>query len=271
MSVDAFHTMLDRLKALPVKTIDVIGGEPTIHPGIVRIIREAERRGYQVNLSSNGTQPDVLREMLSRRTRLTVGISINDRETLEDLRDFVQRQNPVVKTVFHRPIDTALIRDIISLRPEKFYLIYRDAMERAELVHTVPFPQFMNTVANHANALQVGTVYCSGFIPDIQHYPELAHARCPAGTTKLGVMPDGSVYPCNLLFGRTEFLLGNILTDPFEVIWRHPALGFFRSFAENACMQTSCELHGRCHGGCPAHSLLLSGDIAAPDPRCSPA
>jgi radical SAM protein with 4Fe4S-binding SPASM domain len=111
-------------------------------------------------------------------------------------------------------------------------------------------------------------VYCSGFLPDIEHYPELSQTRCPAGTTKLGVMPDGSVYPCNLFFGKKEFFLGNILTDPFESIWSHEVLAFFRSVTENPCLVRHCTVRSECHGGCPAHSLFITGDLAAPDPRC---
>ena len=44
-------------------------------------------------------------------------------------------------------------------------------------------------------------------------------------------MPDGSVYPCNLFFGRKEFFLGNILHDPFEAIWRSQALGILQDLS----------------------------------------
>jgi radical SAM protein with 4Fe4S-binding SPASM domain len=83
-------------------------------------------------------------------------------------------------------------------------------------------------------------------------------------------MPDGSVYPCNLFFGFEEFLLGNIFTDPFEEIWGHRQLSFFRTFSGNKCPRKDCELHHRCHGGCPAHSYAHFGKRSAPEPRCVP-
>jgi radical SAM protein with 4Fe4S-binding SPASM domain len=117
---------------------------------------------------------------------------------------------------------------------------------------------------------RVSVVFCSGFLPDLEQYPQLLKARCPAGTTKLGIMPDGSVYPCNLFFGKEEYRLGNILSDPFDAIWRHSALAFFRTFSGNRCPRTSCALHARCHGGCPAHSYARFGKHSAPEPRCVP-
>jgi len=267
MTYETFHAMLDRLKALSVKTVDIIGGEPTMHPELIRIVREAGRQGFRVNVSSNGTDTAVLKELCGMGRDVTLGISINDRETLDQLGGFIQRYQPVVKTVYTRRIDITLMRDILALKPGKFYLIYRDAMEQTELADSVTFPYYRKVVAQDPHSSQTGMVYCSGFIPD-SSYPELSNVRCPAGTTKLGVMPDGAVYPCNLFFGRAGFLLGNILIDPFETIWNHRVLAFFRAYTENNCPERSCEHHDQCHGGCPAHAFNLSGDLSAPDPRC---
>ena len=98
--------------------------------------------------------------------------------------------------------------------------------------------------------------------------PDSAKARCPAGAMKLSIMPDGSAYPCYLLFGRPEFRLGNILTDGLNPLLENPILAFFRTFEGNKCLNSECGLHSSCRGGCPAVSLLVSGHIDTPDPRC---
>jgi radical SAM protein with 4Fe4S-binding SPASM domain len=267
MSYDSFRAMLDRLKALSVKTIDIMGGEPAMHPELIRIVREAGKQGFRVNVSSNGTNTAVLKELCNMGQDVAVGISINDREILDQLGGFIRQYQPIVKTVHTRSRDTTLTQDILVLNPEKFYLIYRDAMEQRELDDSVSFPHYRKTIAQDPHFSQINMVYCSGFLPD-PSYPELSNVRCPAGTTKLGIMPDGAVYPCNLFFNRAGFLLGNILTDPFETIWNHRVLAFFRTYTGNNCPQSSCEYHTQCHGGCPAHAFHLSNDLSAPDPRC---
>lgn len=269
MSFDGFKVMLERLVALPVRTLDVMGGEPTQHPRISDFVREAVQCGLNVNVSSNGTNIGVLEDLLDAGNNVTIGISINDRESLDRLAGFIQKDRVVVKSIFHPAKDETLIHDILALRPKKCYLIYRDALDCKDLHETVPFHQFVSIVEEQFSPPQVGMVFCSGFIPDSVNYPELAQVRCPAGTTKLGVMPDGAVYPCNLLFGKNEFLLGNILSDPFESIWNHKGLAYFRSAPGIDCPKTTCELHTRCHGGCPAHSFAHTGRLSAPDPRCA--
>ncbi len=268
MSFQNCRVMFAGLRPIGVKTIDIIGGEPTMHPDIVRIIREAGSQGFHVNMSSNGDDLGALETISKAGTGVTIGLSINDRQTLDQCSAFIRKRRPVVKSILSPLMDTGMINGILSLEPEKFYLIYRDAGDREDLRDAVPFYQFMQAVQRY-NFKNVGTVFCSGFIPDAENYPELETVRCPAGTTKLGVMPDGSVYPCNLFFGKKEFLLGNMLTDRFEAIWNHAALAFFRDYSGNKCPKKSCELHARCHGGCPAQALILSGDLAATDPRCS--
>jgi radical SAM protein with 4Fe4S-binding SPASM domain len=269
MALSDFMKMLEVLRRTSVKTLDIIGGEPTMHPDIVSFIGKARDRRLSVNISSNGSNLAVLGEIMKLDEAVTAGISINDRETLKEVRDFIQKHKPVVKTVYSPGIDRGIIEEILSLGPKKFYLIYRDALDEHDLDGTVPFPRFKAAVEQRFSPHQAGMVYCSGFLPDIERYPELAGARCPAGTTKLGVMPDGSVYPCNLFFGKKEFLLGNILIDPFTSIWNHGRLKFFRTASGNVCPRKSCVLHSKCHGGCPAHSLFITGDLAAPDPRCN--
>jgi radical SAM protein with 4Fe4S-binding SPASM domain len=268
MSSDDFSVMLEKIVELRVRTLDIIGGEPTLHPHIVGFVRKAVQRGLNVNVSSNGTDIVVLEDLLDAGNNVAIGISINDRESLDRSAGFIQKNKVVVKSVFHPAMDEAFIRDILALRPKQFYMIYRDTLDAEDLHASIPFHRFVSVAAERFRRPQADMVFCSGFMPDSVNYPELAQVRCPAGTTKIGIMPDGSVYPCNLFFGKKEFLLGNILTDPFESLWHHQALVFFRAAVHNICPDTTCELHTRCHGGCPAHSFAHTGRLNAPDPRC---
>ncbi len=268
MSPESFRTMIAVLNRISVKTIDIIGGEPTLYCGIVELVRDAVQSGFSVNVSSNGTDLSILEKIMALGKQVTVGISINDPDTLGQVSEFIRVRKPVVKTVFTRDLDTQLIQTILSLKPSKFYLIYRDAVEPEDLTDAIPFDRFVSAVEQRYDPTKVGTVYCSGFLPNVDNAPELAQSRCPAGTTKLGVMPDGSTYPCNLFFGRKEYFLGNILHDSFESIWSSRILSFFRATKGNACQQLSCRLHAQCHGGCPAQALRLTGNPASPDPRC---
>lgn len=42
----------------------IIGGEPTIHPGLVEFCRSLKDKGLKVKLDTNGTNPDIMKELL---------------------------------------------------------------------------------------------------------------------------------------------------------------------------------------------------------------
>jgi radical SAM protein with 4Fe4S-binding SPASM domain len=267
MPLASFRRMIGRITGAGVQVLDIIGGEPTLHRELLPMIEHACGRGMRVNISSNGRDPDQLAEIMRRFTRATVGVSVNDQATLQGLERFLRKHRPIVKTVFTRAVDHGLIEQVLALAPRRYYLLYRDALDPSELDGSLSFDRFLEEVGIRYGS-RADVVFCSVFIPDLDQHPQLLRARCPGGTTKLGILPDGSVYPCNLLFGRGEYRLGNILVDSFDAIWRHSALAFFRTFSGNACPRTACELHNKCHGGCPAHCYAHTGKLSAPEPRC---
>jgi radical SAM protein with 4Fe4S-binding SPASM domain len=267
MPFAAFRRMIDMAASAGVRFLDIIGGEPTLHQDLPLMVERALSRGLGVNISSNGSDPAMLAEIMRRFPRVVVGLSVNDLQTLQDLERFIRKHRPVVKTVLSRDTGHDLIDRVLALGLRRYYLIYRDALRPDELDATLPFDRFLE-IAGSRDGSKTGMVFCSGFPPDVEQYPILRTARCPAGTTKLGILPDGSVYPCNLFFGFPQFRLGNILETAFEDIWCHSALAYFRTYAGNACPRRDCVLHARCHGGCPAHSFAHAGKLSAPDPRC---
>ncbi|MBI5205177.1 MAG: radical SAM protein [Nitrospirae bacterium] len=267
ITLSSFKSMADILAGLNIKTLDIMGGEPTLHKDIIPMLEYAGKKSLNLNISSNGTDIAALSEIMERFPKANVGISINSRLSFKKIKGFIKKYRPVVKMVFLDDIDIKLLKRILIAGPDRFYLLYPDVLVTGHVKNTMPFPQFLFSV-QRLKLQMTGAVYCSGFIPDTAHYPELSKVRCPAGTTKLGLLPDGSVYPCNLFFGIEEFRLGNLLHDSFESIWNHRRLKFFRAFSRNTCPQASCILHNSCHGGCPAHSFIHHGNLKSPEPRC---
>jgi MoaA/NifB/PqqE/SkfB family radical SAM enzyme len=81
MSLDDFRIMLDKLRELSIRIIDIVGGEPTMHPDMVQFLQEASSKGFRMNISSNGTNITMLEEILGMGSQIAVGVSINDTAT----------------------------------------------------------------------------------------------------------------------------------------------------------------------------------------------
>lgn len=270
-----FSRLLDRMQAAGVATLDLLGGEPTLHRQLDELVAAIAARGMSTTLSTNGCGDLALLERLEDRhgrAVLRVGVSVNEVEVPQRLRDYIARRVPLVKTVCSRaPVLPLAAAEHLARPGAAYYLIFRDPLNARDLGECLSYPEYRERLdALRARHPQAAGVACDGFVPDGASADRLRGVRCPAGTVKLAVLPDGSVYPCYLLFSRPEFRLGNLLTDAFDTIWESPRLEFFRSFGGNACPRRECAHHAGCHGGCPAVSLLVTGNPAAPDPRCVP-
>lgn len=270
-SLNDCKKIIEKVAGVGTREIDILGGEPTLYPQIIRLVDIAAKSGMHAFLSSNGSNIGALESLSEEFSKelLTIGVSINSDTMSDELRDFILKCNPVLKGICtkSKPVPEAAYEFINA--GIKYYMLFMDTLVVDDLKNCPAFHEFFNRLnafkKRHEN---IEGVYCSGFIPDKDRQPVLADVRCPAGVTKLSVLPDGSIYPCYLFFRHAEFRLGNIITDSFETIWSNPILNFFRQFRTNNCPNISCEIFFSCHGGCPAISLLVHNDPGAPDPRC---
>jgi radical SAM protein with 4Fe4S-binding SPASM domain len=270
MSVDDFTRMADRLSDAGIRELDILGGEPTIYPHLATLLELGRVRGFSFLMSSNGINVSALAGLMKRfdRATLTIGISLNDDLIDPALAALISAEKPVIKALSTRtrPVPPNLLAFLDTPGIEA-YLIYMDALSADDLSTCNSFPSFRRLLANlHPHHKHLAPVHC-GFIMD----ESMQSVRCPAGTGKMTVMPDGSVYPCYLLARSPAFRLGNILTDDIVQLRQNPVLDFFRNFEGTPCPRTTCDLRAECHGGCPAVSLLVRGSLEAPDPRCDPA
>lgn len=265
--------MVSILSGLEIPFIDILGGEPTLHPDFLTLSDLMVRHGLKANISTNGTDAVMLKALSEKydRASVNIGISLNSHGLAEPLHNYIMSFRPVLKSIFNRGgVVSEAGKPYVGLPGIDYFLLYMDVVDQDDLKNSVPFYEYFKKLADIKMSQRgIDGVFCSGFIPDAVSYPILEYVRCPAGTTKLSVMPDGSVYPCYLFFRYKEFKLGNILWDDFDKIWQQPMLDHFRRFAKNQCPKTGCELFASCHGGCPAMSYHFYKDLQGPDPRCA--
>ncbi|MFH0933147.1 MAG: radical SAM protein [Nitrospirota bacterium] len=272
ISINDFEKIISIIADTGVKEIDILGGEPTLHSEFAQIVDLICKNNLNATISSNGFNIHLLEE-LSRtynRERIITGISIHSEPITRELHKYIIRYKPLLKSVsLKQQAIPETAEQYLRLSGIQYYLLFMDTVYNDDLKNSLPFYEFLKRIKSLKGVYEnVDGVFCSGFIPDVEHYPVLQYVRCPAGTTKLTVMPNGSVYPCYLFSWHDDFRLGNMLFDDFDKIWKNPVLDFFRNFEKNSCTNTGCKLFSLCHGGCPAVSLLIFGSINAPDPRC---
>ena len=272
MGIYDFAGLAYRLAQEDIRDIDILGGEPTLHPELVTLIDIAFSKDLSVSISTNGSNVKTLQALSLRfdLSRLAIGVSLGNRPVHAELTDYISEHRPWLKSVCNRQhfIPDSGLR-FLRIPDIRYYAIFMDTLNAGDLEQGLSFPEYYLKLQQMKREFgNLEGVYCTGFISDSVNTPTLREVRCPAGTAKLSVMPDGSVYPCYLFFGRPEFRLGNIFSDNLNTILNNTILDFFRIFETNNCPTLTCPHFSDCHGGCPALGLMLYGDLTAPDPRC---
>ncbi len=288
MSKNDAYIVVDNLKHSGIREIDLLGGEPTLIPWIKDFIRYVTDLDITLNVSTNGSVTSVLKELASIPTSLlNIGFSIhgfaethneltvadNFHVAIEGITEAISGgKDPIVKSVLtkkNRQEIGDLVLYLRELGVKRYFLLHEDIIGRKQPLNWLSFPEFhkyfLRLKADLQGILDIGCVSASGFF----NYGELARGRCDAGIKKLAILPDGSVFPCNLFFRFEEFYLGNILEDGIETVWHHPLLEQFRQFNRNECPFENCPHYSSCSGGCPAHSYSFYRSLGAPDPRCN--
>lgn len=267
--------------------VDILGGEPMLVPWIKEFIRQITTFDMTLNISTNGSLPEKVEELADIPSEsINIGFSLhgfagthnaltvsdNFSRVVKGIGNMVRAgKNPVVKstlTAENKDEIHELVMFLKNLGVKRYYLLHEDTIGRSDAAG-FSFPEFrecfLKIQEGLEGMLEIGFVAASAFYK----YGSRKQARCDAGITKLALLPDGAVFPCNLFFGLREFCLGNIFKDDLKKLLDNPVLEKFRNFRGNQCTFNACRHHSTCTGGCPAHSYFFHGSLDAVDPRCT--
>ena len=289
MPRDKASKLLDVMETHNIRELDIMGGEPFMLFWMPDFIREAIGRNCAVNISTNGSLTAQIKKLDGINSNLlTIGISLegssqtaHDRLTgshnfsaaIESLQWLMKsRLNPLVKTVVttDTAVDIQSIIDVIRRNGvRRYFLIHADHFShdvsfREKILSYEEFLRLTDKAISANRDMEVARVTASCFNGKAAELK----IRCTGGTKKIAVMPDGSVFPCNLFQAFPEFRLGNIFSDTVPYIMSHQQLKLFRTHSNNLCPVSDCGYRNNCTGGCPAHGYYYSGNPDAPDIRC---
>lgn len=287
MSREKALLLADILIGSGITEVDVLGGEPLLVPWLKDFVIRLTDTNITVNISTNGTFMKALGTLAEIRTSLlNIGFSLHGfsekhrwltgsgsfDKTINGTIFMIEKGlNPITKsTLTHDNEDEIypLIAFLKTIGVKRYYLMHEDIMGRPD-GNTFSFPEFWEIYTRICNdftgSIDVGYVAASGFRAN----PTGLDSRCDAGSKKLAIFPDGSVFPCNLFAGFPEFNLGNIFHTRIETILSHHMLGSLQKRKENnQCTHDTCRFYSACRGGCPAHTYQYNGRLDSVDPRC---
>lgn len=285
--------IVDDASRLRVFRLTFSGGEPLLRHDMIDILLGALRSGVgRVFLSTNGRHlgDHDLRPLLPFRRRLTFKISLDGPEPVHDrLRGRIGAGagaklaiEELIAMGFDVQGTTTLRRENLMAIGELVAWTAEAGCSRHHFVEVVPVgravPNMVLERAERRAAMrrirEAASKYARRHFAVLARLPFVegetrAGLRCLGGTEECGILADGSVVACRLVPDLVEC---NVKHSSLREIWSSPnAFGLFRGSQwerlKGPC--STCENGPACRGGCRAFARGLTGDLWAPDPRCS--
>jgi radical SAM protein with 4Fe4S-binding SPASM domain len=257
-------------------SVSFTGGEPTLRPGLSRLVRHAKGLGLRVNLISNGQRLDDARvaaladagldsaqlslegptaevhDLLVGRAgafaRLWAGLGrLRARGVRVHTNSTLSRRNaPFVAEIVDLVADRGLDRLTMNLvipcgtagTDGALSVRYSEAGALVERARDRAERRGVELIWYSPLPLCIFNTVAEG----------LGNRGCAAADGLLHVGPKGDVLPCSS-FGHGE-RLGNLLRQPFEEVWQSPAARFFRAKKMMPGPCRACAHAAFCQGAC---------------------
>lgn len=286
LSCEDLEQLIQLFLPLGLKHLSLSGGEPTLHSAFNKVLGLTERYPQlQFSLTTNGTTNSrPLIDRMAAASNLALQISLdgsceevnaktrgagNFSRVMDLIRSLPAKKECRLKMVISQDNDNdieAFYRLAVSLGllPE-FAFLFRAGNGREQWEDRALSPRRKMAALRLIDRLNK-EYRMEAALP-------LATDRCPyaEGLDKLSlcVKPDGSIQPCQMLYG-SQYSLGNIrhfdLGDFGVQLDRLSELAKTRLATDYACAK--CLLKGSCGKGCLATAVYLSDDPLADDGDC---
>jgi radical SAM protein with 4Fe4S-binding SPASM domain len=297
LSLDQLIPIFDQLHQFGQRTLQISGGEPTLHPDFPTIVAKAARRGMKVCINTNGVLGATDRQRLSGMRLCRVAVSLdgmrenNDRvrgngvfdEAVDSIPFFQRIADEVTLATHIFRSNVGEVAALVSLARQlgvsiKFSPLRPIGRATQWMKDEVPTAQdFLSVVETIAclRRAHPGVVIKTDFdvlcpAQAVPQQPPALRAACPAGRSRLNVSYDGYIYPCSFLATpEREFAVGKLGDTPLAVLWQNSVMLQRLRTNRRGPRCEQCAAYGReCVGGCVAMAYFATGRLDAPDPVC---
>lgn len=286
MNRDLYMKILYEASSLGVKRIVLTGwGEPSIHPDLLFLLREAKKRGFEVALNTNGSRLVEIAEELIEMELDELFVSIDSFDVrlysrirrlgdlsrvvkglllLKDLKRRLGVSKPVVRAIF--TITKLNLEDIIKAVDlaqeigvsEIIYSYYIPLSDSDKHLDCLGDPSCREELRRIFRELSLRAFETSTRIarPSIE---PAANRSCPFASNKaLFIRCDGKVSPC-MYYSRSwvtridgvkrsirEVVIGDLSREVLGDIWLRNSRLFFRLYFLSLPSCLNCELRSYC-------------------------
>lgn len=285
LSLEEIKDVILQAKELGARKIILLGGEPSIYPHLVEMLRFLGSHRLEVEMFTNGAGVTEELAAILAEEKVRVVVKMNSRH--EEIQDQLAGKKGAFAIInqalrhLHRAgypsqdhflaASTVICRQNIAELPDMWRWL---RTENIEPYFEILTPQanalanpWLDVTSDELRALfsQLSAIDREQFGRDWEPQPPLAGNKCMRHQVSCVVTANGDVMPC---VGVT-ISLGSIRDNPLADILRQSQvlndLKNYREMIKGPCR--TCEKSSECYG-CRGAAFQLTGDYLASDPTC---
>jgi radical SAM protein with 4Fe4S-binding SPASM domain len=254
MSIDTFRDILDQIKGYTDYLYFHVKGEPLLHPRIDEFLDLSYEKGYQVNITTNGTRIQKVKEQLLGKPALRqINFSLHSfdgNEGTQEKDDYMEQILSFIKEAIERSeillsmrlwnlVENNVINQEVKRNNELLTSIEREFDLPYKILEMVT-PGRGIKIADHVYLNQDYEFKW----PDLKEAEDDGCGFCYGLRNQVAILVDGTVVPC-CLDGEGIIALGNIKNAPFSnIIENERANNFVNGFTRREAVEELCRKCG---------------------------
>jgi radical SAM protein with 4Fe4S-binding SPASM domain len=289
LDTEEWLNLIEQAKELDVLKITLTGGEPGLHPGIQRILRELKKQDILTCLCTNGSifTPQMGEVLEGSVVQVSLDTSdpaihriLTGKDNLNQVMENIKRfsaygafvQIKCVLTPYNLGTVDSLYTVCQNLGVKKLILDRFDVSscgrgDTGLLISEEQMEEVRKAVRKvyRPGGMDVATA----FHPHIWKKKEDI-VPCAAFRRSLIILPDGEVSACEKILDIPEMKVGNIRSESLPDIWNSKRIDDIL-YPPTECKESKCNSCGfidECNTGCYALKAYYGIPLFGKDPRC---
>lgn len=269
LSFEEIKELMIDLRELGVWALDLVGGEPLLHPHLLDILAFGREIGQRLMINTNGSLAtgEMVRKIKRANPDVLIGVSLEgpDPETndyvrgngnferaIEGIKNFISEgfQVTILNVInrmnwrkFEDMVKLSLKLGVRALYVDRFIPVGRGKIHAKELDMN---PDEWKEAIRYV--LEVVNTYRDRLTFYVEE--SISGAPCSAGITHASILVEGTVVPCGHFRYNKEYYMGNVREKKFSEIWNE----YKPLPSPESC--STCPVLKECGGGCKAYYLL---------------
>ncbi len=254
MSIDTFRSILDQIKDYTDYIYFHVKGEPLLHPHIDDLLDISQEKGFQVNITTNGTQIYKVKDKLLPKPALRqINFSLHSFDGNEGVTDKSEYIDHILSFIKEAMDKTGVIIALRLWNLEQNNVANQEKKRNNELLTAIekefelPF-RILEKVTPGSGVKIAERIFLNQDYqfkwPDLREAMDDGTGFCYGLRNQVAILVDGTVVPC-CLDGEGIITLGNIKKTSFsEIIAGERATNIVDGFSRREAVEELCRKCG---------------------------